>query len=208
MTPNDCPLQKRHLGAVGLDTMLSCAISLSHNDNISLSRLVEAMSQAPAQILGLECGRLAAGAPADIVVVDQTLSWKVEDATLRSRSKNSPFEHRHAGRPRRRNLRCRGNGFSNTLPKQQHFRHPGGKPGSGGKEIPASAGMTSRKRQWAATGSSSQSSAIWQAAFPLGCCLTRWAGLGDVRSIGSGNIGATNVLRTGQQEDRGSDAAV
>jgi dihydroorotase len=88
------PFAEAAFGAVGLDTMLSCAITLSHNENISLSRLVEAMSQAPAQILGLECGRLAAGAPADIVVVDTALSWKVEDATLKSRSKNSPFEHR------------------------------------------------------------------------------------------------------------------
>jgi dihydroorotase len=88
------PFAEAAFGAVGLDTMLSCAITLSHNENISLSRLVEAMSQAPARILGLESGRLAAGAPADIVVVDTTLSWKVEDATLKSRSKNSPFEHR------------------------------------------------------------------------------------------------------------------
>ena len=42
------PFAEAAFGAVGLDTMLSCAISLSHNDNISLSRLVEAMSQAPA----------------------------------------------------------------------------------------------------------------------------------------------------------------
>lgn len=88
------PFAEAAFGAVGLDTMLSCAITLSHNENISLSRLVEAMSQAPARILGLESGRLAAGAPADIVVVDTQLSWKVEDATLKSRSKNSPFEHR------------------------------------------------------------------------------------------------------------------
>ena len=88
------PFAEAAFGAVGLDTMLSCAITLSHNENISLSRLVEAMSQAPARILGLECGRLAAGAPADIVMVDTALSWKVEDSTLKSRSKNSPFEHR------------------------------------------------------------------------------------------------------------------
>jgi dihydroorotase len=88
------PFAEAAFGAVGLDTMLSCAITLSHNENISLSRLVEAMSQAPARILDLECGRLAAGAPADIVMVDTSLSWKVEDATLKSRSKNSPFEHR------------------------------------------------------------------------------------------------------------------
>ncbi len=88
------PFAEAAFGAIGLDTMLSCAISLSHNDNISLARLIEAMSQAPAMILGLECGRLAAGAPADMVVVDPGLSWKVEAGTLKSRSKNSPFEHR------------------------------------------------------------------------------------------------------------------
>jgi dihydroorotase len=74
--------------------MLSAALGLHHNEGLSITRIAETMAAAPARILGLETGRLAPGAPADLIVIDLQLNWKVEDNTLKSRSKNSPFEHR------------------------------------------------------------------------------------------------------------------
>jgi dihydroorotase len=88
------PFAEAEFGAIGLETMFSAALSLHHNSGVPLARLIEAMSVAPARILGLECGRLSPGAPADFALADLQKSWKVEDSVLRSRSKNSPFEHR------------------------------------------------------------------------------------------------------------------
>jgi glycerol-3-phosphate acyltransferase PlsY len=42
--------------------------------------------------------------------------------------------------------------------------------------------------------------AYFLGSIPFGLLLTRAAGLGDIRAIGSGNIGATNVLRTGNKK--------
>jgi dihydroorotase len=49
----------------------------------------------PAQLLGLNAGRLKAGAPADLVLFDPERGWKVDpEAHFRSKSKNSPFDGR------------------------------------------------------------------------------------------------------------------
>jgi dihydroorotase len=87
------PFAEAEFGAIGLETLFSAALHLYHNGEVTLPRLIEAMSAAPARILGLEPGRLVPGAPADILVADLNRSWQVEEKDLKSRSKNSPFEH-------------------------------------------------------------------------------------------------------------------
>ena len=88
------PFAEAAFGAIGLETLLSAALQLYHNENMPLERLVEAMSHRPSALLGLETGRLAPGAPADFAIVDPHLNWKVEAAKLCSRSKNTTFEER------------------------------------------------------------------------------------------------------------------
>jgi dihydroorotase len=79
-------------GAVGLETMLPAAIRLVHSGDIDWLTLFRALSTRPAEILGLEVGRLAPGAPADLVVVDPNTPWVLDAHDLHSRSKNSPFD--------------------------------------------------------------------------------------------------------------------
>jgi dihydroorotase len=88
------PFGEAEYGAIGLETLLAAALTLHRTDGVPLLRLADALSAAPARILGLEGGRLQPGAPADFVIADPSPTWTVEDALLRSRSKNSPFEHR------------------------------------------------------------------------------------------------------------------
>jgi dihydroorotase len=93
------PFAEANDGAVGLETMLSAGLRLYHNGDVSLHRLLNAMSARPAELLDLAGGRLAKGAPADLVLIDLEMPWTVEPDKLCSKSKNTPFdETRFEGR--------------------------------------------------------------------------------------------------------------
>ncbi|UVC11385.1 dihydroorotase [Rhizobium sp. TH2] len=86
-------------GAVGLETMLAAALRLHHDGSVSLMRLIDAMSSAPARIFGLPGGTLKPGAAADITLIDLDEPWICVKDQLVSRSKNTPFEDaRFSGR--------------------------------------------------------------------------------------------------------------
>ncbi len=93
------PFAEANDGAVGLETMLSAGLRLYHNGDVSLHRLLDALSARPAELLGLGGGRLMKGAPADLIFIDLKMPWKVEPESLCSKSKNTPFdEARFEGR--------------------------------------------------------------------------------------------------------------
>ena len=86
------PFGEAENGAIGLETMLSAAIRLVHAGQVSLPRLIAAMSLRPAEILGLPQGRLVKGAPADLIRFDPDEPYVLDPAQLHSRSKNTPFD--------------------------------------------------------------------------------------------------------------------
>ncbi|GAC1550335.1 MAG: dihydroorotase [Beijerinckiaceae bacterium] len=86
------PFAEAEYGAVGLETMLSAGLRLVHSGDISLPKLVRALSTRPAEILRLPQGRLARGAPADLIRFDPDEPFVLDPATLRSRCKNTPFD--------------------------------------------------------------------------------------------------------------------
>lgn len=81
-------------GIAGLETMLPLALELHHNGALPLMRVLEMMTAAPARLLGLDAGRLEAGAPADLVVIDLDTPWRLSEAGLVAKSKNTPFDGR------------------------------------------------------------------------------------------------------------------
>ena len=96
-TPQDeeskrLPFEEAASGAVGLETLLPAALRLYHSGQLSLAQLFRAMALNPARRLGLPGGRLAPGAPADLVLFDPDAPFVLDRATLRSKSRNTPFD--------------------------------------------------------------------------------------------------------------------
>ena len=96
-TPQDeeskrLPYEEAASGAVGLETLLPAALRLVHAGHLDLPTLFRALALNPAKRLGLTCGRLANGAPADLVLFDPDAPFVMDRYTLRSKSRNTPFD--------------------------------------------------------------------------------------------------------------------
>ncbi|HWA20697.1 MAG TPA: dihydroorotase [Devosia sp.] len=86
------PFAEASEGAIGLETLLAAALRLVHSGDVDLLTILRAMTSRPAEILGLASGRLAVGAPADLIVFDPDFPWVVAEKDIVSRSHNTAFE--------------------------------------------------------------------------------------------------------------------
>ncbi len=79
-------------GIIGLETAVAILLDrLVRPGHVPLATLVARMTRDPARLLNLPGGRLSAGAPADLTLLDLDVEHAVEPARFRSKSRNTPF---------------------------------------------------------------------------------------------------------------------
>ncbi|TNF93469.1 MAG: dihydroorotase [Gammaproteobacteria bacterium] len=79
-------------GISALETLLPLVLKLVHEGFLNESQAIAAITNQPAEILGVNSGKLTSGMPADITIIDPNLHWWLETENINSRGKNTPFE--------------------------------------------------------------------------------------------------------------------
>lgn len=79
-------------GAAGAETLLALSLNLVRDGVIGIERLFELLALNPSRILGLDGGRIAPGAPADLILVDEDAPWRVDSGKMRAAAGNTPFD--------------------------------------------------------------------------------------------------------------------
>ena len=88
------PYAEASPGAVGLELLLAAGLSQIADRALEMLPFLAALTCNPADLLGLDSGRLRVGAAADLVIFGPHEPWVCDAETLRSRSKNTPFDGR------------------------------------------------------------------------------------------------------------------
>ena len=88
------PFAQAEAGGAGLATLLGVTLARVHAGDVPLLTALGLMTARPATLLDLPQGRLAKGAPADLVLFHPDRGWKVEAGKLPGKAQNSPFDGR------------------------------------------------------------------------------------------------------------------
>jgi dihydroorotase len=88
------PFVQAEAGGAGLATLLGVTLARVHGGDLPLLQALDLLTARPAKLLGLPVGRLAKGAPADLVLFDLERGWQVKAGQLPGKAQNSPFDGR------------------------------------------------------------------------------------------------------------------
>lgn len=79
-------------GMSGVETLFALAMTLVHNDTITIERLFDLVARNPARILGLDAGTIEAGKAADLILIDPNSPWQISAEKMVARAGNTPFD--------------------------------------------------------------------------------------------------------------------
>ncbi len=85
------PFASTEPGVSALQTLLPLCLRLSQQTDISISKVIQKITHAPANILSLNAGTLSIGANADICLFDAEEDWQLTADNMHSHGKNTPF---------------------------------------------------------------------------------------------------------------------
>jgi dihydroorotase len=88
------PFAQAATGSIGIETLLSLALELYHNESLPLEKIIKCLTINPANILKINKGTLKEGSDADICIFDLEKPWVVKAEKLKSKSKNTAIENR------------------------------------------------------------------------------------------------------------------
>jgi dihydroorotase len=88
------PFAQAAAGGSGLATLLALVLAQVHNGSLPLLVALDLVTARPARLLGSQAGRLAKGAPADLVLFDLDRAWRIEAGKLPGKAQNTPFDNR------------------------------------------------------------------------------------------------------------------
>jgi dihydroorotase len=87
----DCEFSAASPGIIGLETCFPLLLGLVRSGALPLARLIEALTAAPARVVGLVAPSISEGVPAALTMIEPERSFTIDAKKLRSKSANTPF---------------------------------------------------------------------------------------------------------------------
>ena len=88
----DCEYDIAEFGISGIETAIPVVMSLVHDNKLTIGQMINLFTAKPAQIIGLDAGRIDVGSSADITIIDPDLEKIVDIGQFYSKGKNTPYK--------------------------------------------------------------------------------------------------------------------